>query len=872
MIDYGRLRTDLLALTVLAMAVFLGLSLVSYDPADAPAHIVYPIHAQPLNLCGAAGAQLAHSLMVAVGAGAYFILIGLIVFDIRLFVRDVYKDPITRSCGAVLILSAACVAAHWYLPFRLNGSMAGNGGYLGAWGAILLDQHFSRVGSLVLLSTAAIAGLLLTGEQQLVRMAFGLLLLPITMWSRLAFGRRIAQRPAATTTTATTTAATATTTKPVTARAATPAPADPLPEKTLQTLKPDKETDKIENPVDDPALVSDVPVSTIRINAPPNLSPSALAAIVSMINPPSEAGEVERAVTTAPILDEKTAKSRVESRRLTLDEDDEDDEVPAETTTFSLSPGRSPIRVNPPSGMGAQPSPPRSVLSSLFRAPHPLPETSILDDAEAFPYGLLAAKAQIAAATLEKTFQEFGLNVKVVEIDTGPVITQFELELEKGLRLSKVTSLADDLAIALRVSSVRVIAPIPGKNTVGVEVPNDVRVMVRLKELIDSCRADIDSKGIPMFLGKDASGKPLVVDMCKMPHLLIAGRTGTGKSVCLNTLIVSMLMTRSPDQVKMLMIDPKMVELSPYSRIPHLMHPVITDMKKAEAVLGWAVEKMEERYQLLSAVGVRHIDSFNKMGREKVLAKLGLEPGTDEAETVPESIPYIVIIADEMADMMMTSGKDVEGHIIRLAQKSRAVGIHLVLATQKPTVDVITGLIKSNLPARISFQVASRMDSRVVLDEMGADKLLGKGDMLYMAPETSALQRAQGTYVSDDEVNKVIEFFADQEPQYDEELVQLKAAAPSSKGSKGGGSSEVRERDDVYDEAVAVVIREGRGSVSLLQRALGVGYGRGARLIDWMAEDGVVGGYNGSQAREVIMSLDEWDEVKESRDLAVGRK
>jgi S-DNA-T family DNA segregation ATPase FtsK/SpoIIIE len=501
-----------------------------------------------------------------------------------------------------------------------------------------------------------------------------------------------------------------------------------------------------------------------------------------------------------------------------------------------------------------------------------LPETSILDDAEAFPYGLLAAKAQIAAATLEKTFQEFGLNVKVVEIDTGPVITQFELELEKGLRLSKVTSLADDLAIALRVSSVRVIAPIPGKNTVGVEVPNDVRVMVRLKELIDSCRADIDSKGIPMFLGKDASGKPLVVDMCKMPHLLIAGRTGTGKSVCLNTLIVSMLMTRSPDQVKMLMIDPKMVELSPYSRIPHLMHPVITDMKKAEAVLGWAVEKMEERYQLLSAVGVRHIDSFNKMGREKVLAKLGLEPGTDEAETVPESIPYIVIIADEMADMMMTSGKDVEGHIIRLAQKSRAVGIHLVLATQKPTVDVITGLIKSNLPARISFQVASRMDSRVVLDEMGADKLLGKGDMLYMAPETSALQRAQGTYVSDDEVNKVIEFFADQEPQYDEELVQLKAAAPSSKGSKGGGSSEVRERDDVYDEAVAVVIREGRGSVSLLQRALGVGYGRGARLIDWMAEDGVVGGYNGSQAREVIMSLDEWDEVKESRDLAVGRK
>ena len=554
-----------------------------------------------------------------------------------------------------------------------------------------------------------------------------------------------------------------------------------------------------------------------------------------------------------------------------IDEPESRVEAPV-TTTFSLSPGRTPIRVNPPMGMNTHSNGVRAVPASVSREPYQLPDTSILDDAQAFPYDLLAARAQIAAATLEKTFQEFGLNVKVVEIDTGPVITQFELELEKGLRLAKVTSLADDLAIALRVPAVRVIAPIPGKNTVGVEVPNDVRVMVRLKELIDSCRADIDSKAIPMFLGKDASGKPLVVDMCKMPHLLIAGRTGTGKSVCLNTLIVSMLMTRSPDQVKMLMIDPKMVELSPYSRIPHLMHPVITDMKKAEAVLGWAVEKMEERYQLLSAVGVRHIDTYNKLGRERVLEKLGIESDSEEAESVPESMPYIVIIADEMADMMMTSGKDVEGHIIRLAQKSRAVGIHLVLATQKPTVDVITGLIKSNLPARISFQVASRMDSRVVLDEMGADKLLGKGDMLYMAPETSALQRAQGTYVSDEEVNKVIEFFADQEPEYDEELVKLKAASASGKGGKGSGSAEPRERDDVYEQAVEVVIREGRGSVSLLQRALGVGYGRGARLIDWMAEDGVVGGFNGSQAREVIMTLAEWDEAKEARDLAVSRK
>ncbi|WP_339912081.1 FtsK/SpoIIIE domain-containing protein, partial [Symmachiella dynata] len=283
----------------------------------------------------------------------------------------------------------------------------------------------------------------------------------------------------------------------------------------------------------------------------------------------------------------------------------------------------------------------------------------------------------------------------------------------------------------------------------------------------------------------------------------------------------------------------------PYKRVPHLMHPVITDMKKAEAILAWAVDKMEERYDLLARCGVRHLDSYNKLGKEEVLNRIGEDPESEEARNIPDKMPYIVIIADEMADMMMTSGKDVEGHIIRLAQKSRAVGIHLVLATQKPTVDVITGLIKSNLPARISFQVASKTDSRVVLDEMGAERLLGNGDMLYLAPGTSKVTRAQGTFVSDDEVNNVIEFFSDQEPQYSQELAQIS----TSGGGAAGGIEAMRKRDDLYESAIDVVIREGRGSVSLLQRALGIGYGRGARLIDYMAEDGIVGDYNGSQAR-----------------------
>jgi DNA segregation ATPase FtsK/SpoIIIE, S-DNA-T family len=415
-----------------------------------------------------------------------------------------------------------------------------------------------------------------------------------------------------------------------------------------------------------------------------------------------------------------------------------------------------------------------------------------------------------------------------------------------------VTSLADDLAIALRVPSVRIVAPIPGKNTVGVEVPNAERQLVRLREVIEESQATAAKMRIPIFLGKDVSGNPLVADLATLPHLLIAGRTGTGKSVCLNTMIASILMTRRPDEVRMLLIDPKMVELSPYKTLPHLMHPVVTDMRKAEAILAWAVEKMEERYALLARAGVRHIAGYNQLGEEELMDRL--QPESDEErDNIPTHLPYIVIVADEMADLMMTAAKEVETHIIRLAQKSRAVGIHLVLATQKPTVDVITGLIKSNLPARIAFQVASRTDSRVVLDEMGADKLLGNGDLLFLWPGTSTLLRGQGTYVSDEEINRVVDFVGTTEPEFVTELVQLKTAAPGE-----GDANRFKQRDDLYEAAIELVIREGRGSVSLLQRSLGIGYGRGARLIDFMAEDGIVGAYNGSQAREVLITLEQW--------------
>ncbi|MCI0491528.1 MAG: hypothetical protein L0Z07_01165, partial [Planctomycetes bacterium] len=333
------------------------------------------------------------------------------------------------------------------------------------------------------------------------------------------------------------------------------------------------------------------------------------------------------------------------------------------------------------------------------------------------------------------------------------------------------------------------------------------------------------------------------------------GRTGTGKSVCLNSIIVSILMSRGPDEVRMLMIDPKMVELSGYRKLPHLMHPVVTDMRKAEAILAWAVDKMEERYQLLSRAGVRHVSVYNQLGDEELHDRI--QPENDEEwRQIPRQLPYIVIVADEIADLMMTAGKDVEQHIIRLAQKSRAVGIHLILATQKPTVDVITGLIKSNLPARIAFQVSSRTDSRVVLDEMGADKLLGNGDMLFLLPGTSTLLRGQGTYLSDDEIQRVVDFVGTDDPQFAGELMQLKT---KDEQEAAGTGANFKNRDELYETAADIVIRERRGSVSLLQRTLGIGYGRAARLIDFMAEDGIVGQYNGAQAREVLITLEDWE-------------
>ncbi len=542
---------------------------------------------------------------------------------------------------------------------------------------------------------------------------------------------------------------------------------------------------------------------------------------------------------------------------------------PAPTATEIPITRPVPPAPGPPARPAADPRPaviPITRPVASISSPHPpvppapsagyeLPSLDLLTDPVSSPASDREQKLRERATLLEKTFVDFGLTVKVVGIHTGPVITQYEIALDTGLRLSKVTNLADDLALCLGVAAVRVVAPLPGRNTVGIEVPNDHRQIVRLKELIHATADKAAGFKLPIFVGKDVEGRPLVYDMADMPHLLIAGRTGTGKSVCINTIILSFLYTRGPEDCRLILIDPKKVELSEYGSVPHLMHPVVTDDKKAEAILAWAVEKMEERYELLRRARVRSLAAYNDLGWDELVRRVDPQ-SEDDRQALPRRLPYIVIVVDEVGDLLMSMKKEVEGHIIRLAQKSRAAGIHLILATQKPTVDVITGLIKSNLPARICFQVASRADSAVVLDEKGADKLLGRGDMLFLQPGTSTIIRAQGAYVDDREIERTVGALADYETNFEAELLNLKTKDAAEAGGSMG--EKLRERDPIYEQAVEVVIREQRGSTSLLQRALGIGYGKASRFIDFMAEDGIVGAYNGSNARDVLVTAEEW--------------
>ena len=491
------------------------------------------------------------------------------------------------------------------------------------------------------------------------------------------------------------------------------------------------------------------------------------------------------------------------------------------------------------------------------------PTLELLADPEGNYSAEIETYVREQAGKLEAALRQFEVQGEVVGIESGPVVTLYSVELAPGTRAARVQAIDLDIARALGAPNVRIIANMVGRTAIGIEVPNQKKEKVRLKELMSGPAAE--GMALPMFLGKDSAGEPMVLDLAKQPHMLIAGTTGSGKSVCMNTIIMSWLYTKRPDELKLCLVDPKMVEMAQFGEVPHLMAPVVTDMSKAAGILEWAVRHMEERYELLKAAKVRDIRGFNDLGEEALRANLA--PPSEEAWIrTPKKLPYMVFVIDELADLMMQH-REVEQSIVRIAQKARAVGMHLVLATQRPQANVVTGLIKSNMPCRVTFRVASAMDSRIVLDQKGGELLLGQGDMLVVRNGGNDAVRAQGTLVDDREARAVTSFLREiAAPSFERVLVAIRGPGSASEQPGAGGAAgpdSAAERDALFDRAVEIMIEENRGSVSLLQRKMAIGYGRASRLVDQMAAAGILGEARGASPREVLITMADWQRMRE---------
>jgi len=492
-----------------------------------------------------------------------------------------------------------------------------------------------------------------------------------------------------------------------------------------------------------------------------------------------------------------------------------------------------------------------------------------------------AAAIEEMGQRLVATLETFRVGAQIIHKTVGPVVTRYELEPGRGVKVGRVSALADDLALAMRAQSLRIVAPIPGKAAIGIEVPNPTPRMVHIRELIDTAEFRRPTRTLPVVLGRNLEGDEVVDDLAKMPHLLIAGATGSGKSVCINAIITSLVYAHPPEKLQLLMIDPKMVELSMYAALPHLGLPVVTSHHKAANVLKWAVWEMERRYRLLHANHARNISDFNRKVEEKKPLKgpretLATQAGIQkelpfDAEYKDGILPYIVLVVDELADLMLTVQGEIETPLAVLAQKARAIGVHLILATQRPSVNVITGLIKANFPCRIAFRVSAKVDSRTILDQNGAETLLGNGDMLFLPPGKSEPMRVQGAFISTDETEKLMEWYKAHaraavavpgKPSIDEQVAALEAA--EKQGEEGVGSQESGERDPLFRQAAEVCIQNQLGSTSLLQRRMSIGYGRAARIIDQLEMAGILGPANGSKPRDVLVGLEDLDEIGSS--------
>ncbi len=786
-LDVPSRRHEVVGVLVTLTALVMALALFSYDGLT--------VDGGPVaggNIVGPFGTWLAYFTFSAFGAAAYMVNLCLWVYAGCLFTGYAHKVTVKGTAGCLVIVVFSAVMLHMILSEPVAGGHP-SGGALGGVLGELLNSILSRAGTFIVSLGAIVLTLLVITDISLflVGRSISLLFLSGLQIIGTFFWRVI--------------------------------------EAWRKELPEDEEIDLADAA---PSNTTDVVKKQKRSGTGTNKSSSE-----EVVSPPPD--ELNVAVDVS------------------------------ENSSDALAVQPRIVKKNKPAA-SASPASELPPIEQQAKGNFMLPPLSMLEAPEISTANVDETYLQQNAVKLMEVLSDFGITGEVKEIHPGPVVTMFEFQPRSGTKLSKIGGLSNEIAMALEVTRVRIVAPIPGKNAVGFELPNKEREMVRLREIFeDDCFTRTRAK-LPMALGKDISGAPYCVDLAKMPHLLMAGTTGSGKSVSVNTMLLSFLYTHTPEELRLLLIDPKMIEFQPYNHIPHLLLPVVTDMSQACLALKWGVDEMERRYQLFADMGSKNLESYNRrvekilqLAKEKAdnpdpamtavtedghVVEFGEAERTVPPEKLPEKLPLIVICIDELADLMMVAAKDVENSIARLAQKARASGIHLIVATQRPSTDVVTGLIKANFPARLSCQVSCGIDSRTILGTNGAEHLLGNGDMLIIPPGTSDAIRVQGAFVSEEEVTDVVGFLKKQAlPQYDEEILK-------PRDDEGGSDIDDEEKDEMYDQAVAIVAEAQTCSISMLQRKLRIGYNRSARIVEIMEKEGVVGPANGVNKREVLIS------------------
>jgi S-DNA-T family DNA segregation ATPase FtsK/SpoIIIE len=781
----------------LGVALFFGallwfVALVSYTPDD-PAWFFYAGPPKPAaNFAGSFGAFVAESSFQLLGFASYLIPVVLLVAGWHYFWCRTLPAGYTKSIGAVILL--LCLAA--LLGLAVGAPRAGDtsvpaGGHLGAVLADLAVHYFNRAGGAIVILSTGLLGFILTTQVSLSALSSAAaekVRARVTTWQDARKTALEAKRR------------------------------EEQRRDVMKKRLPNASPEDIDRLIQDKARPAAAPAPTV--DDAPAPAPAAEAAAR---RPRPRPGP-----TPAPPM----SATGPDPNRVVKDLPPIRPKVPARPTPMSIE--EPELKAPAERKAGAYTLPPLALLDPP-QAERKVDERELMD----------------AARQLQDKCREFSVEGDIVQILPGPVVTTYEFKPDAGVKYSKITGLSDDLSLAMRAESV-LIDRIPGRSTVGIQIPNPQREAISLRELLESEPYRKSPSKLAIALGKTIHGEPYVSDLATMPHLLIAGSTGTGKSVGLNAMLTSILYRATPDQVRFIMIDPKRLELGMYEDIPHLLTPVVVEPKLAANALRWAVREMEERYKTLAAFGVRNIEQFNRNLKASIDAG---EVRTDAKTGEPfKTLPFVVVVIDELADLMMVASNEVEQSICRLAQMARAVGIHLILATQRPSVDVITGLIKANMPSRISFRVSSKVDSRTILDANGAEALLGKGDMLFLPPASSRVMRLHGAYISEQESARLASFLRKQgQPTYDRSITD------EEKSSEGGGGG--FEKDDLYDEAARIVVSSGQASISYLQRRLRIGFSRAARLVDMMEAEGLVSSGQGGKAREVLVDKDYFDEV-----------